>query len=208
MGVIEAASRLFELLRQTDDTFVRHLRTGLPEPVIAQILKPTGVTLPREAMGFYGHFSLPPGYQFGEDEEIALYDIYSLLALEDAAREYRGMQKIDELMRDMVDADVFVDRAGWFPLLQMDSNFYVLDTLRAANGICPVLDADEYEDGDVAFVSLEAFFDTLYHWVREGVLPIEEGHVAGAHEGNPDRVAEIARRFNPGVSRWAVEQET
>lgn len=47
-------------------------------------------------------------------------------------------------------------------------------------------------------------FDTLYHWVAEGALPVEAGHVAGDYEGDPVRVSEITARFNPGVGLWVV----
>ena len=200
MGVVEAASRLFDLLAENDDTFTRHLRPGMPEDEIRRLVMPVGVELPREAIDFYSRFSLPPGYQHSEDQP-TLYGIYWLLALEDAVEQY-GVQKEAGLYQSP--EEVLAGGAGWFPLLQEDANFYMLNTAHVADGACAVLHASEYSDVRTAFVSMEAMFDTLYHWVAEGALPIEAGHVAGDYEGDPVHVAEIAARFNPGVGLWVV----
>jgi hypothetical protein len=198
--VVESATRLFELLAAKDDTFTRYLRPGLAEDRIREIMAPTGLVLPQEAMEFYGRFSLPRGYQYSDDQP-TLYGIYWLLGLEDAAEQYVA-QKEDGLYQS---ADEVLDgAAGWFPLLQEDANFYMLNTAQIADGACAVLDVSEYDDVRTAFVSMEAMFDTLYHWVAEGALPVERGHVAGDYEGDPVRVSEIAARFNPGVGRWVT----
>ncbi|HEU0301863.1 MAG TPA: hypothetical protein VFR37_20580 [Longimicrobium sp.] len=200
LGVVESASRLFELLSATDDTFTRHLGPGLPEAEIRRIVAPAGVELPREAIDFYSRFSLPSGYQYGKDQP-ALYGIYWLLGLEDAVEQY-GAQKADGLYQSP--EELLAGSAGWFPLLQEDANFYMLNTAHADEGSCAILNVSEYADVRTAFVSMEAMFDTLYHWVREGALQVEAGHVAGDYEGDPVRVAEIAARFNPGVGLWVV----
>ena len=54
-------------------------------------------------------------------------------------------------------------------------------------------------------MSLTAMFDTFYHWLHEGVLEIESGHVVGEYEGDPKRVAEIAVEHNPGVVYWSSQ---
>lgn len=200
MSVVESATRLFDLLAAKDDTFTRYLRPGLAEDRIREIMAPTGVELPREAVDFYGRFSLPRGYQYSEDQP-TLYGIYWLLSLEDAAEQY-GAQKRDGLYQSP--EKVAAGGAGWFPLLQEDANFYMLNTAHADGGSCAILTVSEYADVRTAFVSMEAMFDTLYHWVHEGALPVEAGHVAGDYEGDPVRVAEIAARFNPGVGLWVV----
>jgi hypothetical protein len=197
LGVVESASRLFELLASKDDTFTRHLRPGLAEDRIREIVVPTGVELPREAIEFYGRFSLPSGYQHSEDQP-TLYGMYWLLGLEDAVEEY-GARKRDESPEK-----VLAGSAGWFPLLQEDANFFMLNTAHVDGGACAILTVSEYADVRTAFVSMEAMFDTLYHWVVEDALPVEAGHVAGDYEGDPLRVAEIAARFNPGVGLWVV----
>jgi hypothetical protein len=200
LSVVEAASRLFDLLATKDDTFTKYLRPGLPEDRIREIVAPTGVELPPEAIEFYRRFSLPAGYQCSEDQP-SLYGIYWLLGLEDAVEQY-GVQKEAGLYQSP--EEVLAGGAGWFPLLQEDANFYMLNTARVAEGACAILDVSEYTDVRTAFVSMEAMFDTLYHWVVEGALPVEAGHVAGAYEGDPVQVAEIAARFNPGVGLWVV----
>jgi hypothetical protein len=200
VSVVESATRLFDLLAQKDDTFTRHLRPGLPKGEIRDIVAPTGVQLPREAVDFYGRFSLPSGYQYAEGQP-ALYGIYWLLSLEDAVEEYRAAK---EEGRHQAPEEVLAGSAGWFPLLQEDANFFMLNTAHAAEGSCAILNVSEYADVRTAFVSMEAMFDTLYHWVVEGVLPVEAGHVAGDYEGDPVRVSEIAARFNPGVGLWVV----
>jgi hypothetical protein len=200
VSVVESATRLFDLLAAKDDTFTRYLRPGLAEDRIREIMAPTGVELPREAVDFYGRFSLPRGYQYSEDQP-TLYGIYWLLSLEDAVEQY-GAQKRDGLYQSP--EKVAAGGTGWFPLLQEDANFYMLNTAHADGGSCAILTVSEYADVRTAFVSMEAMFDTLYHWVREGALPVEAGHVAGDYEGDPVRVAEIAARFNPGVGLWVV----
>jgi hypothetical protein len=200
LGVVETASRLFDLLTEKDDTFTRHLRPGLPEDEIRRLVMPVGVDLPREAIDFYSRFGLPPGYQYSEDQP-TLYGIYWLLGLEDAVDQYRVLK---ETGLHSPDEERLAGSAGWFPFLQEDANFYMLNTARVAEGACAILDVSEYGDLRTAFVSMEAMFDTLYHWVVEGALPVEAGHVAGDYEGDPVRVAEIAARFNPGVGLWVV----
>jgi hypothetical protein len=200
VSVVESATRLFDLLAAKDDTFTRYLRPGLAEDRIREIMAPTGVELPREAVDFYSRFSVPSGYQYSEDQP-TLYGIYWLLSLEDAAEQY-GARKQDGLHQSP--EEVAAGSAGWFPLLQEDANFYMLNTAHADEGSCAILNVSEYADVRTAFVSMEAMFDTLYHWVREGALPVEAGHVAGDYEGDPVRVAEIAARFNPGVGLWVV----
>ena len=200
MSVVESATRLFDLLATKDDTFTRHLRPGLPEDEIRRLVMPVGVDLPREAIDFYSRFGLPPGYQHSEDQP-TLYGIYWLLSLEDAVDHYAA-QKRDA--RYQAPDEVLAGSAGWFPLLQEDANFYMLNTAHADGGSSAILNVSEYADVRTAFVSMEAMFDTLYHWVLEGALPVEAGHVAGDYEGDPAHVAEIAARFNPGVGLWVV----
>ncbi|HEX6912144.1 MAG TPA: hypothetical protein VF142_17205 [Longimicrobium sp.] len=200
MSVVKAATRLFDLLAERDDTFTRHLGPGLAEERIRRIVAPTGVQLPREAMEFYGRYSLPPGYQHSADQP-TLYGIYWLLGLEDAVAEYTARTQDGAPASPQ---DALAGSTGWFPLLQEDANFFMLNTAHADGGSCAVLNVSEYADVRTAFVSMEAMFDTLYHWVVEEALPVEAGHVAGDYEGDPVRVAEIAARFNPGVGLWVV----
>jgi hypothetical protein len=200
LGVVESASRLFELLASKDDTFTRHLRPGLPEDRIREIVAPSGVQLPPEAMEFYGRFDLPSGYQHSQDQP-TLYGMYWLLGLEDAVEAY-GRHRRDGSPSSA--EGVLEGSAGWFPLLQEDASFFMLNTARVVGGTCAILTVSEYAGVRTAFVSMEAMFDTLYHWVVEGALPVEAGHVAGDYEGDPVRVAEIAARFNPGVGLWVV----
>lgn len=200
MSVVESATRLFELLAAKDDTFTKYLRPGLAEDRIREIVAPTGVELPREAIEFYRQFNLPSGYQHSEDQP-TLYGIYWLLGLEEAVEQYTE-QKRDGSYQSP--EEVLAGSAGWFPLLQEDANFFMLNTAHTDAGSCAILNVSEYADVRTAFVSMEAMFDTLYHWVVEGALPVEAGHVAGDYEGDPVRVAEIAARFNPGVGLWVV----
>jgi hypothetical protein len=192
MGVVESASRLFNLLASHDTTFTKYLKPGLVKNQIDSLMSPTGIALSAEAITFYSHYDLPQGYQYNSDQP-TFFGIFWLLSLEDALREY-------ELRRS---SDYFRQQeSGWFPLLQEDPNFYYLDTARTSGDICPIIGGSEYIEPDVVFISLEAMFDTMYAWIEEGVLEIEAGHVAGDYTGDPERVAEIAARFNPGVECW------
>ena len=200
MGVVEAASRLFGLLAEKDDTFTRHLRPGMPEDEIRRLVMPAGVELPREVIDFYSRFSLPPGYHHAEGQP-TLYGIYSLLSLDDGVEQYCAQKREGRYQSPEA---VQAGSGGWFPLLQEEANFYMLNTAHTDGGSCAILKVAEYADIRTAFVSMEAMFDTLYHWVLEGALPVEAGHVAGDYEGDHLRVAEIAARFNPGLGLWVV----
>ncbi|HET8670624.1 MAG TPA: SMI1/KNR4 family protein [Candidatus Saccharimonadales bacterium] len=193
MGVVESASRLFDLLGSRDTTFTKYLKPGLSEDEIRPIIEPTGVELPSEAVAFYSRFNLPKGYQYSPDRP-KFFGIYWLLSLEDAVEQHLFRRSID----------YYEEReSSWLPLLQEDANFYFLETAHITGGTCPVTYLSEYEmDPEVRFVSLEAMFDTLYYWAYEGVLEIEDGHIVGEYEGDPVRVAQIAAKINPGVRRW------
>lgn len=199
MGVIESATRLFDLLSARDNTFTKYLTAGLPEEEIARLVAPTGIRLPAEVVTFYRRFNLPPGYA-GSADQPHFYGIYWFLGLEDAVDELLNSRR--ELWAEFFAEEENPGSLGWFPLLQEDANLYVLDTASATDGRCPVLDFGEYDAPQPAFVSLEAMFDTLYHWVNEGVLGIEQGGVVGDYAGDRKRVAEIARRINPGLECW------
>ena len=47
-------------------------------------------------------------------------------------------------------------------------------------------------------------FDTMYAWVQEGALAVEDGHVAGDYDGDQALVAQIASRYNSSMERWAA----
>lgn len=118
MGVVESASRLFQMLASRDATFTKYLKPGLPENEIADIIAPTGVQLPTEAVAFYRHFNLPKGYQYSADQP-TFFGIYWLLGLEDATEQHAIRRSID----------YFDEReSSWFPVLQEDANFYLLDS--------------------------------------------------------------------------------
>jgi hypothetical protein len=197
MGVVQSASRLFEFLSLRDTTFTKYLKPGLSENEIRNLIEPIGIELPREVVVFYSHFNLPSGYQYSPDHP-TFFGIYWLLSLEDAVEQY-------EIRRSN---DYCEEReSGWFPVLQDDANFYLLDTVNTTGGICPVTDLSEYDiDPEITFASLEAMFDTMYYWAQEGVLEIEDGHIVGDYEGDPVRVAQIAAKINPGVQRWEARK--
>jgi prepilin-type processing-associated H-X9-DG protein len=150
VSVVESASRLFDLLAATDDTFTRYLGPGLAEDRIREIVAPTGVELPREAVDFYGRFGLPRGYQYSDDQP-TLYGIYWLLGLEDAVEQY-GAQKRDGLYQSP--EEVAAGSAGWFPLLQEDANFYMLNTAYADGHV-----AGDYEGDPVRVAEIAARFN-------------------------------------------------
>ena len=194
MGVVESASRLFEMLASRDGTFTKYLRPGLSENEIVAIVAPTGVQLPAEAVAFYRHFNLVRGYQYSADQP-TFFGVYWLLGLEDAAEQHAVRRSID----------YFDEReSSWFPLLQDDANFYLLDTGHTRGAACPIIEATEYDEPQATFVSMEAMFDTMYHWVQDGVLAVQSGHIAGDYEGDPARIAEIAAKTNPSLTRWTV----
>jgi hypothetical protein len=68
MGIIESASRLFNLLASHNTTFTPYLMSGLPKSEIENLVGPLGIKLPDEVITFYSHYNLPKGYQFNSDQ--------------------------------------------------------------------------------------------------------------------------------------------
>ena len=198
MGVIESASRLFELLSSRDHTFTKYLTAGLPEQEIERLVEPTGIRLPAETSEFYRQFGVVKDHASREDQP-KFYGGHWLLSLEEAVNELADWR---EIWYQFAPEERDPRDVGWLPFLQEDANLYVLDTVSTVEGRCTVLEFGEYDGPKPAFVSLEAMFDTLYHWVNEGVLKIENGGVAGYFEGDARRVVEIAARINPGLDFW------
>jgi hypothetical protein len=193
MGIIESASRLFNLLASHNTTFTQYLKSGLPKSEIENLVEPLGITLPNEVITFYSHYNLPKGYQFNSDQP-TFFGIFWLLSLEDAVEEYK-FRRLHNFFKGRDNA--------WFPLLQEDANFYYLDVAQITENICPITEGSEYTvEPETMFTSLEAMFDTMYYWIHEGALQVVEGHIAGDYEGNRKHVAEIASRINSGVKHW------
>jgi hypothetical protein len=192
MGVIESASRLFEVLGSHDSTFTKYLIKGLSKEAIESIILPTGIILPNEIIEFYSHYNLPSGYQY-EPDHPTLFGIFWMLGFEDAVKEYNSRRKSDYYREN---------EKGWFPILQEDPNYYYLDTEKINGNVCPIIGSSEYINPAPIFVSLQAMFDTMFEWVNEGILRIEKGHIEGEYKGDLKKVAIIAARNNPDVDRW------
>lgn len=192
MSVAESASRLFDLLASQDTAFTRHLQPELPDERIQEIIAPVTVSLPAKVLDFHRHFNLPKGYAYGPDQP-TFYGIYWLLGLEDAVAfwlERRSYDFLEEREHD------------WFPVLQEDGNAYLVDTVADPQGSHRIVKVFHACPLEVEFISLTAMFDAFYRWLHDGVLKIEDGHVAGDYDGDPQRVAQIAARLNPGVETW------
>jgi hypothetical protein len=192
MGVIKSASRLFDLLSSQDTTFTKYLGKGLSKETINSIIMPTGIVLPYEIFEFYSTFSLPSGYQYQPDSP-TFFGIFWMLGLADAVKEYISRRKSEYIKENEI---------GWFPILQEDPNFYYFDTEKTNGNVCPIIGGSEYIEPAPVFISLQAMFDTMYEWVSEGVLRIENGHIEGEYKGDLKKVANIAARNNPGIERW------
>jgi hypothetical protein len=119
-----------------------------------------------------------------------------MLGLDDAVKEYMLRRKSEYFTEN---------ERGWFPFLQEDPNFYYLDTEIIAGNVCPIIGGSEYIKPEPVFISLQALFDTLYEWVSEGELRIEDGHIEGEYKGDPVKIAKIAARINPGIERWRIK---
>ena len=200
MSVVESAAKLFDFLAARDTTFTRHLQPGLSRAEIHALVKPTGVVLPEEALQFYEYYSLPRGYQYipkypNGMGQPTFYGIYWMLGLEDAAEDYKKWVTMEEY-------EEYEGSRGWLPFLQEDAYYYLLDTAFSSQNLCPVLSLPEAFEPEPAFVSMAAMFETMYDWVNENALAVEEGHLAGAYAGDPVKVGQIAVRHNPGIARW------
>lgn len=208
MNVVEAAGRLFDFLAAQDTTFTRHLQPGLSRADIHALVDPLGVVLPEEALQFYEHYSLPKGYQYipkcpnGRGQP-SFFGMYWMLGLEDAIDKYRS-RNYSEIFTA---ADEFISgenegSRGWFPFLEAHGDTYLLDTFHETGGPCPIIHVFRDSGPEPEFVSMAAMFETMYDWVNEGALAVEEGHVAGDYEGDPIKVGQIAVRHNPGIASW------
>ena len=208
MDVVEAAGRLFDFLAARDTTFTRHLQPGMSRADIHALVEPLGVVLPEEALQFYEHYSLPKGYQYipkypdGRGQP-SFFGMYWMLGLEDAIEQYqlRGLKELWVAEAESFPGE-YEGAASGVLFLQEEGSFYVLDTFHTVNGLCPVIDLPREFWPEVVFVSMAAMFETMYDWVNEGVLAVEEGHVAGDYDGDPIKVGQIAVRHNPGIASW------
>ena len=200
MSVIEAAGKLFDFLAARDTTFTQHLQPGLSRTDIHALVDPLGVVLPEEALQFYEHYSLPKGYQYipkypNGMGQPTFYGIYWMLSLEDAVEDYKKWVMMEEYQE-------YEGSRGWLPFLQEDSYYYLLDTAFDSQSLCPVISLPEAFDPEPEFVSMTAMFETMYDWVNEGVLAVEEGHIAGSYSGDRVKVGQVAVRHNSGIESW------
>jgi hypothetical protein len=202
IGIVEAATRLFDLLAAHDTTFTRHLLPGLSRAEIQALVDPLGVVLSEEAIQFYERYSLPKGYQYGTDQP-HFFGIYWMLGLEDAVEQYQFNEYSDYFSAENESFPGENEGSGgWFPFLQEDANFYLLDTFHTANGLCPIIQVPEAGGPEPKFVSMTAMFETMYDWIKEAALAVEDGHLVGNYEGDRVTVGQIAERHNPGVASW------
>jgi hypothetical protein len=88
-----------------------------------------------------------------------LFGLYWLLGLEDATEQYGVRRSIGYFEKQ---------ESFWFPVLQDDANYYLFDTARTNGNVCPIIESANLDEPHVAFVSLEAMFDTMYYWVEVG----------------------------------------
>ena len=192
MGIIESAIRLFDLLSSRDRAFTKYLLPGLSKVEIENITAPLTIKLPLEVVDFYSQSNLPEGYSY-LPEQATFYGIYWLAGLKDAVKLWQFRRSLDFLEEREHD---------WFPFLQEDGNGYLVDTVADSEGNHNIISVFHALEAEVVFLNLTAMFDTFYHWLDEGVLPINSGHVAGDYEGDPKQVAQIAVKHNPGIEHW------
>ncbi len=208
MNVVKAAGRLFDFLAARDTTFTRHLQPGLSRADIHALVDSLGVVLPEETLQFYAHYSLPKGYQYIPKYPNGLgqpsfFGIYWMLGLEDAIDKYRSRNysEIFTAENEFISGEN-EGSSGWFPFLEVHGDTYLLNTFHAAGGLCPIIHVFRDSGPEPEFTSMTAMFETMYDWVNEGVLAVEEGHVAGDYDGDSVKVGQIAVRHNPGIASW------
>lgn len=192
MSITQSAARLFDLLAARDTRFTKYLRPGLSSERIEELVAPVGRQLPAEVIEFYRHYDLPRGY-FYEADQPSFYGIYWLLGLEDAVAFWQERRSYDFLEPREHD---------WFPFLQEGGNAYLVDLIATSGANHRVISIFHGLEPHVEFLDLTAMFDTFHAWLKEGVLPIEDGRVGGDYQGEPRHVAEIAARLNPGIDYW------
>ncbi|WP_454231246.1 hypothetical protein [Mycolicibacterium fortuitum] len=193
MGVVESATRLFQLLAAEGDEFTRYLRPGLSAGRMDELLGRAGLPQPpSDVREFYRAFNLVPGYQYELDQP-SLYDIYYLLSFEDALAEWDYRRSNEYAEPPWQDA---------FPFLQEDGNSYLVATHADENGNHHVIHDFLGSIPAATFLNLAAMFDTFTEWLTSGALPARDGRVPGYYEGEEQQVYEVAARLNPGISRW------
>lgn len=197
MGIIESATRLFDLLSSRDRAFTKYLLPGLSKDEIGNIIAPLTIKLPPEVVDFYSHFNLPANYAYGPDQATFLEN-YWLTGLEDAVKSWqfrRNLEFLEEREHD------------WFPFLQEDGNGYLVDSVADPEGNHNIISVFHALEAEVEFLNLTAMFDTFYYWLDEGVVSVEAGHIVGAFSGDQKQLAQIAVQHNPGIGYWVLRLE-
>ena len=192
MGVIESATRLFDLVAVRGAVFTRFLQPGLSTAEIERLTGPVGLSLPPEVREFYSHFDFPSGY-FALPAQPTFDGLYSFYGLADAVEEYQMAQTFDFLSG--------VEKRG-FPLLREADNGYLVDTIADSAGNYPVAEAFHGIGAELAFSSLTAMFDTFHAWLQAGVWQVQDGYVSAPEPGHDPRESAVAAGINPGVPRW------
>jgi hypothetical protein len=199
MGVVESASRLFEVLSTTGDGFTRYLTAGLTPQRFDELLVEADLPQPpADVRTFYTAFNLERSYQYGPDQP-TFYGIYWLLSFEDALSSWADRRSVDFLEQRWRES---------FPFLQEDGNIYLIDRDTCETGSNQVIWDFEGVIPAPSFSSMTAMFDTFTEWIVSGVLKPCGGGVPGDYDGQRTRVNEIAARFNPDIAEWTQTGRT
>jgi hypothetical protein len=198
MRVVEAATRLFDLMSDAGLEFPRHLTAGLSDDDLRALQTFHRVKLPEEVLDFYANFSLPVYYQ-QLDSRSNFFDGFGMFSLQLALlRKYTLNKSIGDFYQS------YERRDGWLPFLEDRANYFLLDTAfgNLQDGSCPLLFLPHGGDPELRFGSLTSFFDTIHDWLAEDILRVENGRLSLCREAQPQMLAEVALRHNPDLAYW------
>ncbi|MBU6454613.1 MAG: SMI1/KNR4 family protein [Cyanobacteria bacterium REEB67] len=198
MRVVDAATRLFDLMSDADVEFPRHLTSGLGDEDLQALQAFHRVKLPAEVLAFYGAFSLPVYYQ-QLDCKSNFFDGFGMFSLQlGLLRKYTLNKSIGDFY------PLYERRDGWLPFLEDKANYFLLDTAfgNLQDGSCPLLFLPHGGNPELRFRSLTAFFDTMHDWLAEGILHVEDGLLSKSCHARPEQLAEVALLHNSGLTYW------
>lgn len=190
-GMNGSLERLISICGNLGMPFVPLLRPGLSQETIRELTRGIALTLPPELIEFYEYCDGVDSK--GTPRQTGVYRGYRFLPLQEAIEQYQGIQqeRIIEGWEDISEA--------WFPLLRIDSAFYLIDCDKAREGKPFIVVYDYETSAETMYQSIQSMVDTFTDCYGEGAFTVEEGKVVSSDD---QLVFQIAHRHNPAVKYW------
>ena len=192
-----ALRQLLDVLAAHNRPVASHLRPGLPKEEIEQCCRAASVSLPAEISALY-QFCNGVESHYVPSENYCLFDFYSFLSLDRALEQQAYYKRIADCHWNK-DGTAYEKEiaANWFPFLDGNGDFYVIDAQAAlAQKPAVIYDDPEFRP-EVMYMSLATMFTTLAQCYGQGAYSYELG-------GERDEllIAQISAAHNPDVPYW------